>query len=203
MKNKLIGLLAIILFPVVAFAQSYNENILKFRQDYINAFLTDKNSPLAATDTGYLRFYPIDRNFRVSATFKKTANSKPFMIPTHSGKEKEYREYGVLKFTLHDTVLTLHVYQSITLSRQDEYKNYLFIPFTDLTNYTETFGGGRYIDLSISDIKNGHVILDFNKCYNPYCAFKDGYSCPIPPKENSLPVAIKVGELLFSRPVTE
>ena len=78
--------------------------------------------------------------------------------------------------------------------QKEEYKNYLFLPFTDETNYNQTFGGGRYLDFEITDIVGNKLILDFNKCYNPYCAYAGGFNCPIPPKENDLKVKIKAGE---------
>ena len=119
------------------------------------------------------------------------------MVQTHSGKQKPYREYGQVSFRIKDTLLTLHVYQNIDLINNATYKNYLFVPFNDLTNYVATYGGGRYIDITIDDIKNGKVLIDFNKCYNPYCAYADGYSCPIPPKENYLQMEIRAGEKAF------
>lgn len=93
----------------------------------------------------------------------------------------------------------LHVYQSIALMTKPGFEDHLFIPFTDETNVGETYGGGRYIDLKMGDIQNGMVVLDFNKCYNPYCAYKEGYACPIPPRENSLPIAIPAGEKRFGK----
>jgi uncharacterized protein (DUF1684 family) len=78
-----------------------------------------------------------------------------------------------------------------------KYRDYLFIPMKDQTSGKETYGAGRYLDASIKDIKDGKIALDFNKLYNPYCAFSEGYSCPIPPKENHLPVRIEAGEKLF------
>jgi uncharacterized protein (DUF1684 family) len=80
-----------------------------------------------------------------------------------------------------------------------KYKNYLFVPFKDMTNGKETYGGGRYLDLETTDIQNDSVILDFNKAYNPYCAYSNGYSCPIPPKENHLAVSIEAGEKTFGK----
>lgn len=120
-------------------------------------------------------------------------------MPTHSGKDKKYKQYGIITFSLHDTVSVLHIYQSIDLIKNPKYKNYLFIPFTDATTYGETYGGGRYLDLSIDDIKGNELILDFNKCYNPYCAYAGGYSCPIPPRENELKVAIMAGEMQYGK----
>ena len=71
------------------------------------------------------------------------------------------------------------------------YKDYLFLPFTDPTNGVTTYGGGRYLDLMIPATKV--VQLDFNKAYNPYCAYSGNYSCPIPPEENHLEIEIKAG----------
>lgn len=84
------------------------------------------------------------------------------------------------------------------LLQRAEYHNYLFLPFTDVSNAEETYEGGRYMDLTTGDIQNNTVLLDFNKAYNPYCAYVSGkYNCPIPPKENALPVAIKAGEKAY------
>jgi uncharacterized protein (DUF1684 family) len=99
--------------------------------------------------------------------------------------------------------LKLFVYQSEKLKAKEGYEDYLFIPFTDETNYKETFGGGRYMDFRYKDIKNNTLKIDFNFCYNPYCAFKEGYSCPIPPKENDMTLAIRAGEKLFGKEVAE
>jgi len=112
---------------------------------------------------------------------------------------KKYRQYGLLTFTVNDTVCTLQVYQSLALMKKRGLKDYLFIPFADQTNYITTYAGGRYIELRTGDIKNDSVILDFNKCYNPYCAYADGYSCPVPPDANKLPVAIPAGEMQFGK----
>lgn len=95
------------------------------------------------------------------------------------------------------------MYQSIALMQQEELKDYLFIPFNDLTNYETTYAGGRYLDISIKDIQGNRVVLDFNKCYNPYCAYASGYSCPIPPAANRLSVRMDAGEQLFGKEVKE
>jgi len=188
-------------FALQSHAQSYKDSIALFREQYRDSFLTDAHSPLKAADTSFLRFYSVDHAYCMVATLALTKDAKPFAIQTHSGKTKNYIEYGLLSFKLHGKKYALHVYQGIDLIAKDpKFKDYLFIPFTDETNYTETFGGGRYIDLSVKDIKSNKIILDFNKCYNPYCAFADGYSCPIPPKENSLHVKIRAGEKLFGKP---
>lgn len=178
---------------------SYKQSILQYRQKYKEDFLSDKRSPLTEKDTVFLAFFEPDSSYCVSASIQQTPNAQPFDIQTASGKKKRYRQYGIITFRLHDTTLTLHVYQSLKLLKEQEYKDHLFIPFTDATTYGETYGGGRYLDLSTNDIKDGYIKLDFNKCYNPWCAFASGYSCPIPPPENKLPVAINAGEKNYTK----
>jgi len=159
--------------------------------------LTEKDGPITAGDTRYMRFFPANASYRVVADYTPTYGARPFLVPTHSGKQKAFKEYGLLKFTVNDTAVTLHLYQSVDLSGGG--KKYLFLPFNDMTNYVLTYAGGRYLEIDETEILGGHVTLDFNKCYNPYCAYKDGYSCPIPPKENSLPIAIFAGEKMFAK----
>lgn len=82
-----------------------------------------------------------------------------------------------------------------------QYKNYLFLPFTDLTNAVTTYGAGRHIDVETTDIKAGKLIIDFNKAYNPYCAYAAGFQCPLPPGECNLDIAVEAGEKTFGKPV--
>ena len=114
-------------------------------------------------------------------------------MKTTTNRLPEYRKYGELKFSLEGKMLTLSVYQNLELTKKAGFEDYLFIPFTDLTNGDETYGGGRYIDFRMDQLKEKLVRLDFNRAYNPYCAYSKGYSCPIPPAENLLPVAIRAG----------
>jgi uncharacterized protein (DUF1684 family) len=161
--------------------------------------LAEPRHPVKPAEAKNISFFKPDHNYCVLAAFTETPGAEPFLVATHSGKQKPFREYGKLTFNLHDTMFTLHVYQSVDLVNNAAHKNDLFIPFNDYTNYDATFGGGRYIDLSVQNIKEGRVLLDFNKCYNPYCAYADGFSCPIPPAENSLPTVINAGEKMFQR----
>jgi len=177
--------------------QTYADGILAFRKQYTTELLADSRSPIKPSQLKYISFFPPDQKYCIWADFTETPGSKPFLVQTHSGKQKPFKEYGVLHFMLDGEQQLLHVYQSVDLVNDMAHKDDLFLPFNDLTNYETTFAGGRYIDLSIKDIDHGKILLDFNKCYNPYCAYSDGYSCPIPPKENYLHVEINAGEKLF------
>jgi hypothetical protein len=170
--------------------------MIDYRKKYI-ADLVAEHGPVSATQAKNIAYFPPDKSYRVWADFKEVAGAVPFMVPSHSGKSKPYKEFGKLTFQLHGAQYTLHVYQSMDLLKTEQYKNYLFLPFKDLTNYVSTYGGGRYIDLKLEDIKNGKVLLDFNRAYNPYCAYSDGFSCPIPPDENRLLIEVPVGEKVF------
>jgi uncharacterized protein (DUF1684 family) len=180
-------------------AQTYVDSIVAYRKKYTQELLADKRAPIKTSQVKNLNFFPPDRNYCVLALFRETPGSAPFLVPTHSGKQKPFREYGILTFRINGEEYTLHAYQFMDLVNDAAHKDELFVPFNDETNYQTTYPGGRYIDLSIKDIKDGKVQLDFNKCYNPYCAYADGYSCPVPPSENSLHTEIKAGEKMFIR----
>jgi uncharacterized protein len=197
MKTSILIFLTIFTFQIKA--QTYWESMAKHRQEYKDDFLKNANSPLKQADLTFIDFYEIDSTFKVKSSFMKTNDKVTFKMPTSDGKQKEYFKYGVLTFTLKGQIQQLSVYRSLALMKIPQYKNYLFVPFKDQTNGTETYGGGRYLDLQITDIQEGTLILDFNKAYNPYCAFSNGYSCPIPPQDNHLKIGIKAGEKIFKK----
>ncbi len=206
MKNFLTFLaclLTICITETSAQKKTYNDSIAIFRKHYKEDFIKEARSPLKGKDTGFLRFYAPNKEYRVQATLLVVSENPDFDMETHSGKKQIYRSFGVAVFTLKGKEYRLNIYQNVSLMQQEEHKNHLFLPFNDLTNYETTYAGGRYIDLSIADIQNGKLVIDFNKCYNPYCAFKEGYSCPIPPAENRLQVRIEAGEKLFGKKTIE
>lgn len=158
-----------------------------------SAYRDTLHSPLPKQDRqGFIalpRFAP-DRSYSVQARFEPNTG-EVFGMKTSTDREPKYQRVGILHFTLDGRREQLTVYRNIDLSRLEDYRNYLFVPFTDLTNGETTYGGGRYLDLEgpLGDT----VELDFNRAYNPYCAYGRRYSCPIPPPENHLEVAVKAG----------
>jgi uncharacterized protein (DUF1684 family) len=182
---------------------SYPDSIALFRKHYKEEFIREERSPLKGNDTAYLRFFPTNKAYSVDATLELTPKSPQFQMQTHSGKIQLYRQYGIANFVLKGKKYKLHLYQNLSLLQKEEHKQHLFLPFNDLTNYESSYAGGRYIDLSTGDIHNGTIRVDFNKAYNPYCAFKEGYSCPIPPVENRLKLRIEAGEKLFGKKTIE
>lgn len=184
---------------LASFAQDHKAQITTFREKYKSDFLEDKNSPLKKDDLQYMRFYDADSTYRVNAKVEMVANPTAFLMPMFIGAARQYQPYAKLKFVLKGKPLELTVYRSTALMAVAEYKDYLFLPFTDDTNGAETYTGGRYIDLREAEFKNNVLVLDFNKTYNPYCAYSSAYSCPKPPDENHLAIAINAGEKLFAK----
>ena len=194
MKNIVYSIFILIAFNSHA-QDSYKDSLQKYLTDYIK-----KHEVVTGEDKQFLSFYPINEKYKVTATFEKKPDSKWFSMETSGIIKKTFRVYGVLHFSIHDTDVSLNIYQSQNLMNTDEYKDHLFLPFTDLSSGDETYAAGRYIDMSTADIVNDKVIIDFNKAYNPYCAYVSGkYNCPIPPKENQLPVMIAAGEKTFTK----
>ncbi|MFT6742597.1 MAG: hypothetical protein ACJAVF_004118, partial [Paraglaciecola sp.] len=120
-------------------------------------------------------------------------------MATYSGMLKPYKKYGVFTFKIDSTEHQLAVYQNLRLAKMPGFQDYLFLPFRDWTNSETTYGGGRYLDFKTTDIVDGKMTIDFNKTYNPWCHYSDGYNCPIPPKENHLEVEIVAGERNFGK----
>jgi hypothetical protein len=179
---------------------NYALQIAAHRQQYKNEFVTEPHSPITATDTAFLDFYPPDPAWRVPARVTLTPDSPVFDMMTYSGVTRKYRQYATVQFRIGSKPLQLSLYQNISLMEKDSsYRDYLFLPFKDLSNGEATYGGGRYLDFRKKNISGGVLILDFNKNYNPYCAFSDGYSCPIPPRENHLDIEVTAGEKNFRK----
>lgn len=194
MRSLSVILFFICCIDATAQKADYTDSIRKFQETYIKTHEVVKDG-----DRKYLRFFPVDKKYRVTATFKKTADSNGFSMKTSGSKIKQYFRYGVLSFRINNKACNLTVYQSRELWNHEQYKDYLFVPYTDLTTGEESYGGGKYLDFVISDIRNNTLIIDFNKAYNPYCAYTSGYNCPIPPRENNLPVAIRAGEMNYGK----
>lgn len=173
-----------------------------FRDGRDKEFRNKSESPLKEEDFAAfegLNYFPVDKDLRVSAQFTRTPSEKWFQMPTSSGVTKKFVKFGVLKFKINSKPLALSVYQMDpeVAAKFPEYTDLLFVPFKDTTNRTDTYGGGRYINIRTP--KGKPVILDFNLSYNPSCAYGgEKWSCPIPPKENSLKVAITAGEKRFA-----
>lgn len=170
----------------------YREFWIKTEKEYKNP----AESPLSAAeraDFDSIPRYAYNPEYRVEATWEERKYEKPFKIESTGPRKSTYQKIAVLHFVIGDDSLQLSAYQNLELMRNPAYKDYVFLPFTDESNGFETYGGGRYIDFRLPADPSAKVILDFNKAYNPYCAYSDAYSCPIPPRENNLKVKVLAG----------
>jgi uncharacterized protein (DUF1684 family) len=169
-------------------------DINRFQGELRTEYENPNTTPLSAkakTSFKGIHFFPVDKKYAVNARFVRTPRENPFQMSTSGGIRKTYVKYAEVFFVIDKKEYKLNVYQSQELIQSPEYKDYLFIPFTDATSGHETYEGGRYIDLNIP--QSDHILVNFNKAYHPYCAYTDGYNCPIPPQENTLPIKIEAG----------
>lgn len=189
---KILVLSIVILGSQLCVAQE-EQTAAEFQKE-LDAFYKDPTeSPLKSKAKSFkgLPFFPIKDKFRVEAEFTRTLNPLPFHMKTTTSRLPVYEKFGEAVFVINGKELTLTLYQGHATRAKEEYENHLFLPFTDLTNGEDTYQGGRFIDMQIPD--GDTVIIDFNKAYNPYCAYNAEYSCPIPPKENDLNIRIAAG----------
>jgi len=206
--NKIVALLSIILFTISSCKSTkkavdndteYINEIIKI-QDKLNAeFHNPKESPLDKKDLANFKsldFFPINKKYRVEAKLILNKNPEVFELPTTTKRKPKYIKYGDTYFTLEGKNLHVEIYQNQANLQSEEYKDYLFLPFNDYTNGFESYGGGRYIDLHIPKDKT-KIVIDFNKAYNPYCAYSHRWSCPLIPSANSLKIEIKAGVKKF------
>jgi uncharacterized protein (DUF1684 family) len=154
------------------------------RGDRYGIRLKDRNSRLRKEFTG-LRYFPVSESYRVSARFVPDARKIP--IPNILGQTEDMPSPGYVEFDLEG--------RKLRLTPVEESPNELFFIFRDPTSGRETYGSGRFLHTALP--KDGTVELDFNKAYNPPCAFTPYATCPLPPKENRLPVRILAGELKY------
>jgi uncharacterized protein len=198
MITRIFLLLVCFVVANLSFAQrkTYKDSIESYFKKYVK-----EHEVVTGKDKESISFFPVNEKYLIDCRFERTLNSPWFRMESSGPIKKNYRVYGIIHFTIDDTAVWLNIYQSQDLMATPKYRDHLFIPFTDATSGHETYESGRYIDLEIDDIKNDKILVDFNRAYNPYCAYVSGrYNCPIPPAENRLAVAIRAGEKTFAKP---
>jgi len=176
------------------------KDVLKFQEELNKEFKDPETSPLPdryRKDFMGLDFFEPDANYIVKAKLVLTPDALPFLMPTTTERESEETVYGIAYFQLNGKEHQLEVYQNKQLMLEEGFEDYLFLPFTDQTNGEETYAGGRYIDLRISE--GDSVTIDFNRAYNPYCAYNKKFSCPIVPSVNALNTKVLAGVKDFKK----
>lgn len=135
-----------------------------------------------------LSYFPVDPSYRVAAMLVPSGDESVFEMPTSTGQRRRMRRAGLLQFALKNQPMQLTAF----VEADDRAMNRLFVPFTDMTNGTETYAAGRYMDLDRTG--SGIYEIDFNRAYHPYCFYNPTYDCPYPPPENRLKIPIRSGE---------
>lgn len=178
--------------------RAYEQRVLQHRGKITYNFLDETVSPLPQEQRKSfkgLAYFPVAKQFVVSATFTRNTAAKPIELPHTRNRTYTYLPIGTLRFELHNKNIQLMAYVQPQQAFLDSVT--LIVPFTDLTTGKTTYGGGRLLDIP-AVLSNGIILVDFNYSYFPYCAHNPEYSCPIPPKQNHLPIAIEAGEKIGS-----
>jgi len=169
----------------------FEQEVNSLRADKDSFFRDDIDSPIRPRERANfkgLNYFPPDDSYRVASKLERFDTPKLIMIATSTGISQAYVRYGAFTFEIEGKGLKLFVYKSA----EDPFARSLFVPFSDATSGHETYSAGRYLDLE--EQGGDDYELDFNMAYNPYCAYNEEYTCPIPPIENRLPVKILAGE---------
>lgn len=171
----------------------YKERITKEREDKKQFMRSSRESPFKNRKFEGLKYFEPDVSYKIMARFTPAEVEDVVMLPTSDNKQMKYRKYGYADFELHGENNRLLI---LELADGSEDEGNLFIPFGDATSADQTYGAGRYLDIEHKP-KEVVVLLDFNTAYNPYCAYNEEFSCPLPPRENLLLVPIQAGEKTY------
>jgi uncharacterized protein len=161
------------------------------------AFRSDPNSPILAQDRSKfqgLAYFPINPALRFSVRLNRYSRPERIKLGTNTGEIRSGLRYGYFEFQVEAQSCRLQVYRLEEVPESGG--SGLFVPFRDATSGKESYAAGRYIDLV--ENTSGIYSLDFNRAYNPFCAYNSEFSCPIPPTENTLLIPIRAGEQKYS-----
>jgi hypothetical protein len=191
----------------IGFGQTNEDNLINNYADEIGKYRNGKNIKLMYGDATPLlpeqiknfkglKYFAPDPDYLVEATLIKAEKQEEIIMKTSGDRTPIYVRYGVIIFKLEDKEYSLAVFQNKKMLDLSQDTSSLFIPFRDETCGRESYGGGRYLDCEIP-VTGDKVMIDFNKAYNPYCAYNPSYSCVLPPEENRLGVRIEAGEKAY------
>lgn len=174
---------------------AYIKEIKKEREEKDEFMRTSVESPFADNKETFkgLNYFPPDPRYKITASLIPIQNKKAITLNTNDGKEQRYIEYAYAEFDMEGFRNRLLILEIVDMG---PLRGKLFLAFGDATSAAETYGAGRYLDVAKTPGSNT-INLDFNKAYNPYCAYTEKYSCPLPPAENLLRIAIRAGELTY------
>ena len=181
---------------------TYEDTIKHFQYELNTQYADAEESPLTKEDIPTFKsldFFEIDENYQIEAELELTPNAPIFEMQTTTERLPLFKKYGIAHFTMNGQKCNLSLYESQDYESTIDPENLLFLPYNDSTNGDSTYGGGRFIDIEMPSTESNTIIIDFNKSYNPYCAYNHKYSCPIPPTENNLQAPILAGEKSYRK----
>jgi uncharacterized protein (DUF1684 family) len=193
-KNKILLVIVILAF-LGAVVYSLRDTIEDFqtitqkeRANYQNSMLNDAQNIIAdKTNFKGFNYFEANEKYVIEADYQALSDENHLLLMTDSSNV-DMKKAGKVSFDLEEKKITLTVF--------DEGKVFM-LPFKDLSNGKETYGGGRYINIPKENLRNNKLEIDFNQAHNFYCAYNEGFICPVPPKENHIPLAIEAGEKVF------
>jgi uncharacterized protein (DUF1684 family) len=160
------------------------------RGDRYGIRLKDRNSMIRKSFTG-LRWFDIKEAYRVTARWVAYPQPKPLKVPNILGQTEAMPSPGHADFTLNGKPVRLDGVL------EDPQSVELFFILRDQTSGKETYGSGRFLYADLP--KGGRLVLDFNKAYNPPCAFTPYATCPLPPPQNWMPLRVEAGERAYGK----
>jgi len=170
--------------------ETWKRALLRFRAQKDEFMRLGHDSPFAHFgQQGFqgLKYFEPDPSFRFEAKLQRYRAEASVMMTTSMGTRQLFNRVGRFDLVVGGQPVPLQAYQPA--DRDDPS---LFIPFKDPTSGSETYGAGRYLEMRVEH--DDEYLVDFNYAYNPYCAYGEGFVCPLPPAENFLKVAIRAGE---------
>jgi uncharacterized protein len=171
--------------------RKYVDELIRMRAEKDLFFKNGPQSPIQDQNTfKQLSYFSPDLNYRLPVLFsEKSDSSGTLLMKMTDGLSEPFIHAGDLLFSFRREEFKLMAFKRIN----DKLDDRLFVPFFDLTNDSLTYGGGRYLEI---DLQEKPLNIDFNLCYQPYCAYNKKYVCPVPPLKNRLNIPILAGELM-------
>lgn len=177
-------------------SEEYRNSILEHRESIAEFMKNSPDSPFnkkGPVQFEELNYFAVDPAFKVEAVITRYDHPEQITLTLSDGSHENYYKYATAEFELSGKQQQLVLLKSETYWDED----WLFLPFYDETSTRESYGGGRYLEITYSGESVANI--DFNLCYNPYCAYTDTYRCPFPPQENQITVPVTAGEKIYSQ----
>jgi uncharacterized protein (DUF1684 family) len=193
-----LGVVALYFLSDLIFNNSQYLETVHLERKTKNREFKGRNSPLTEPERpafDSLDYFQPNPDYKFLADLEIFESPETYPMQMSGGEPESYFKFGKATLEIEGKPYTLTLFKKV----KEEGQPKLFVPFTDKTNGFETYGGGRFIDLPMPGTNAAGIEIDFNKAYNPFCAYNSEYNCPVPPAENRLQIKIPVGEKTFHK----